>query len=178
MKKLLSFVIKDYRIEISYKFSLILQLVGIVLTVVILYYLSQFIDKISGMTIKKKGFSYFEFVIIGIAFVSFLRACLEGSSRQFREDQLSGTLEIISASETGNLFISAAYSSWKLIMGLIYFSLYCLTAYFLKEFPLDFFKGLNAVVFLLVSYISIYPFVILSLSFFFYLKGEIHLQLY
>lgn len=82
MKKLISFIVKDFQIEISYKFSLFLQLAGIVLTVAILHYLSQFIDKMSGLDFEKKGFSCFEFVIIGIAFVSFLRTCLEGPSRQ------------------------------------------------------------------------------------------------
>ncbi len=92
--KALSFVVKDFLIESSYGFNVIMQTFGILFSVFTFYFLSKIVDlRQTPELIKYK--EYFPYVIIGIALSNYLSVATRGFSQRIRESQLTGTLESI-----------------------------------------------------------------------------------
>lgn len=90
MLKSWAFLRKSFLEMSSYKLAFILQFLGIFLSIVTYFFLAKIVP---SRFLEEYGGSYFAFVLIGVAFMSFLGLSLEGFTRFIRESQMSGTLE-------------------------------------------------------------------------------------
>jgi ABC-2 type transport system permease protein len=91
--QLWSFLVRDYRTEISYRFSFILNLSGIFFSAFTFFFISKLIGEAANPYLQEYNGDYFSFVIIGIAFSGYFGVGLTGFSRALREAQTTGTLE-------------------------------------------------------------------------------------
>jgi len=94
IRKAWAFVWKDFLIEVSYKSAFVLQLGGIVFSVGIWFFLSQFWqanlkENITALT----GGNLFAFILFGIAPLQYQQVSLRAFGSRFREEQVTGTLE-------------------------------------------------------------------------------------
>lgn len=89
-----NFIVKDFLIESSYGFNVIMQTIGILFSVVTFYFLSKIIDLNHTPELAKYK-EYFPYVIIGIALSNYLSVSTRSFSQRIRESQLTGTLESI-----------------------------------------------------------------------------------
>ena len=93
LRQLWAFMVRDYRTEVSYRLSFILNLSGILFSAFTFFFISQLIGEAANPYLQEFDGDYFSFVIIGIAFSGYFGVGLTGYSRALREAQTTGTLE-------------------------------------------------------------------------------------
>jgi ABC-2 type transport system permease protein len=113
LRKPIAFLYKDFLSQVSYKFAFISQLLGIFLSALAWFFLSKLFGKAVSPHLKSYGGDYFSFVLIGIAFSSYLQVALNSFSTNIRNAQTLGTLEAMLVTQTGLptlIFSSSLYS--------------------------------------------------------------------
>ena len=134
LRQLWSFLVRDYRTEISYRFSFILNLSGIFFSVFTFFFISELIGQEANPYLQEYDGDYFSFVIIGIAFSGYFGVGLTGFSRALREAQTTGTLEamVMTPLPMSTLVIGSALWSYVfttlrvfvfLLLGVVIFTL-------------------------------------------------------
>jgi ABC-2 type transport system permease protein len=109
---LAAFVSRDFREALTYKFSFISSIAGILLSSATFYFVAKLVPK-DTPSLGPFGGDYFSFAVVGVAFASLLGMFQEGLSAVVRSAQLSGTLEallVTPASIPTILFGSSLYS--------------------------------------------------------------------
>jgi ABC-2 type transport system permease protein len=91
--KALAFMKRDFLLMASYRFSLALQLLGILFSIATFFYIARIFGPSAAPLLAEYGGDYFAFVLIGMAFSGYLAAALSSFSSGIREGQLTGTLE-------------------------------------------------------------------------------------
>ncbi|MFZ1630255.1 MAG: ABC transporter permease [Anaerolineae bacterium] len=87
------FLRRDFIIELSYKLSFLLQLVGIFLNVFMFYFLARLVDGERQPSLDAYNGDYFAFVLIGVAFSLYFTIAISGFAKNLRDAQITGTLE-------------------------------------------------------------------------------------
>ncbi len=100
MKKPFIFLWRDFIEEASYKLSFALQLVGIFSSTLVYFFLSKLFGDVGTPYLRPYGGNYFSFVLIGVAFFSYLGVSVQGISNSIREGQTLGTLEALLVTQT------------------------------------------------------------------------------
>jgi ABC-2 type transport system permease protein len=101
VSKVFSFLKRDFRIDVSYRFSFVFQVAWIFLSTSSYFFLSRFIEpSMQAQGIEARGGSYFAFVLIGIALSDYHSSSVTEFSRNIRESQLTGTLETLLTTQT------------------------------------------------------------------------------
>ena len=88
-----AFLARDFRTEVSYRFSFILSMAGIVFTAVTYYFVGRLLGDSVRPLLEAYGGDYFAFALIGVAFASYFTLGLSGFARALRLAQTTGTLE-------------------------------------------------------------------------------------
>lgn len=91
----IAFFVRDYRLAVSYRAGFFFEIVGAIVNVFIFYFVSEFFGSALSGELEQYGGNYFLFVIVGIAFTTYLRVGLSGISTKVRDGQLMGTLELM-----------------------------------------------------------------------------------
>lgn len=99
-RKAAAFLRRDFLISSSYRLALGLELVEILFTATVVYFLADFLRRQGLETITPFAQDYFSFLILGLAFFDYLGAALDTFSRSLREGQVSGTLETLLVTQT------------------------------------------------------------------------------
>lgn len=168
--KMWAFLKKDFLNEVSYKWSFFLQFFSMFINVGIFFFLSQLMGGASSKYIAEYGGDYFSFVLIGVAFTSYLEVAIESLSASIRGGQMMGTLEALLTTQTEltTIIISSSLYSFLftslrififLIIGLLFFDLNLSQANYI-----------GALMILLLSILAFSCFGILSASFILYFK--------
>ncbi|HLA00337.1 MAG TPA: ABC transporter permease [Thermodesulfovibrionales bacterium] len=131
----LAFIKKDILIMLSYRFNFVIQIVGILIVVTIIYTLGSLVDSVDIPFLKPYGGSYFGFLMIGIAFSDYAGISINSFSGNIRDGQLTGTLEIILTSPTRLFTFLFSSSLWSYIFTTFRLFLYFLVSIFV--FKLD-----------------------------------------
>jgi ABC-2 type transport system permease protein len=100
IEKSIAFVKRDFLSEASYKFAYILQFFKMFLSLVVFFFISKLLGNFGGLQLKPYGGNYFAFVLIGIAFFSYLDISMRGLSGVIRRGQTQGTLEALLVTQT------------------------------------------------------------------------------
>lgn len=134
IRKLKAFLKKDFLIFKSYKLLFLLNWGGIISTTVTFYFVSKLFGENMNPYISKYGTGYFPFVIVGIAFSSYLYSSISSFSDNIRTEQLTGTLEMLLLTPTRIRELIIGMSLWDfvfassraigcLLIGILFFGL-------------------------------------------------------
>jgi len=106
-----AFMRRDFREALTYKFSFVSSITGILLSSATFYFVAKLVPP-GTPSLGPFGGDYFSFAVIGVAFASLLGMFQEGLPAVVRSAQLSGTLEALlvsPASISTILFGSSLY---------------------------------------------------------------------
>jgi ABC-2 type transport system permease protein len=168
--KALAFLSRDFRLELSYRFSFFLQFFGIFFSVFLFYFLSLLLGEAASPYLQEYGGNYFAFVLIGIAFSGYFGVGLSSYAGSIREAQTMGTLEAILMTPTRLSTMVLASSLWDYLMTTFRVLVYL--AIGVVAFGLDLGQGNlpAALVVLVLTVVSFSSLGILSASFIMVLK--------
>lgn len=93
MHRAFAFLRRDWRLQLSYRFSFLLQFFGIFFNLLVFYFLSKLVGDSAAPYLEPYGGNYFAFVLIGLAFSGYFGVGLNSFSANLREAQTTGTLE-------------------------------------------------------------------------------------
>lgn len=116
LRKPLAFLKKDFLMEISYRFSFVLQFASIFFSVVMFYFVAKLLSDAPSVQKYLSEYGdggYFAFVLIGIAFSSFLSVGLGSFSTNIRAEQMIGTMEAMLVTPTRLPMIVISSSIWS-----------------------------------------------------------------
>ncbi len=170
LRKPWAFLLKDFINETSYKFSFIIQFLGIFFTVLVFFFLSKLFGNAVSPLLKPYGGDYFSFVLIGIAFANYLQVSLRSFSSCIRDAQILGTLEALLVTQTSIptiIFSSSLYSFVLASLRVIVFLLIGVLALGLNIGDANF---MGAILILLLTIFSFSSLGIISASFIMVLK--------
>ena len=170
IEKSLAFLWRDFINEASYKFAFFLQLVGILVSMITYFFLSKLLGDIGVSYLKPYGGNYFSFILIGVAFFSYLRISIDGISKSIREGQMLGTLEALLVTQTGIPTIIISSSLYSFIFASFKVAVYLLLGVFVFGVNMGNANFAGALLILLLTIISFSSFGILSASFVMVLK--------
>ena len=164
-KKAMAFLKKDLLNELSYKFAFAMQIFGIFLSVTMFYFLSLLFGNTSLPSLAQYGGNYFAFVLIGIAFSSYMGTSLNSMSSKIREGQIMGTLEALLSTQTGLTTIIVASSLYSFLFTSFQVVVYLVLGVFIYQLDLSQANYLGGIIILLVSILAFSGFGIISASF-------------
>lgn len=168
--KILAFLKRDYQKAISYKFSFFMQIFGIFLSVTTFFFLSKMLGDKPIPMLAQYGGNYFAFVIIGVAFNSYLGVAINSLAQNIREGQMMGTLEALLVTQTGLPTIIFASSLYSFLFTSLRVVLFLLIGALIFELDLSQANYGAAMVILIISIAAFSSFGILSASFIIVLK--------
>jgi len=106
-------LVRDARLTLSYRLSVLLRLFSTFFAVVLWYFFAAYLTPRAGLP---GGQDYFGFVVAGTSLLGFLTVALHGCSQKLREDQLTGTLEMLFASPASPFLLLLASTLWELLL--------------------------------------------------------------
>jgi len=112
MARALAFLVRDLRIEWSYRVQFVLQAGTLLATILLFYFLATLIDPAASSHLAPYGGRYFPFVLIGIVLNGYLGVSLTGFANRIREAQTTGTLEAMLMSPTRAVPIALYSALW------------------------------------------------------------------
>lgn len=154
IRKIISFLKKDFLVEISYKLAFLLNIFAILASILTFY----FIDKLFGYKIvshlEPYGGNYFAYVLIGISFFTYIGIGIGSLSGRIQQEQMMGTLEAVLVSPTKISTFIIAMSLWNFIIASIDVIIYLLLGVFLFKVNLGNTNILSASLILILTVIS------------------------
>jgi ABC-2 type transport system permease protein len=122
--KLWAFIKRDFLITVSYRFAFLLQIVGMLLALMVFFFVAKMIDP---DTKGLNGVDPFSWILFGYMFQFYFSTALFAFSAKIRSEQMLGTLEAMLVSPTPTpmvIFSSAAwdftYGAFRLLVYLIF----------------------------------------------------------
>jgi len=115
-RKLVAFIIRDVRVETSYKFQFVWSFATVFFTVATFYFVAGLVDSNrSPDALGAYRGDYFAFVVIGVAIARYLDAALAGTTTAVRQAMNQGTLEIMFVSPTRPMTILVLSALWQFL---------------------------------------------------------------
>jgi ABC-2 type transport system permease protein len=121
-----AFVVRDFRIETSYKAGFLLRASAALVNVAIYYFISRVFGSVAAPYLKAYGGSYFAFVVIGVAFSDYLGLGISAIGNSIRDGQATGTLELMLLSPTRLTTVLLSSTLWSYIFSSISVIIYLL----------------------------------------------------
>jgi ABC-2 type transport system permease protein len=100
LSKIWAFVKRDFLQNVSYRLNFAVSIVGVLLSCLTFHFLSKLVPPTSVPMLSAYGGEYFPFVLIGIAFYSFLGVGLQSLADSISRAQMTGTLEALLVTPT------------------------------------------------------------------------------
>ncbi len=151
LRKPLAFLKRDLVIAVNYRFSFALELLAIFFPTATFYFLSQVFGEAVSSYIAPYGGDYFAFVLIGIAFSSYLTFSLSSFSAQVMESQVQGTLEALLTTPTSLSTILVSSTLYPFVFTSFSVIVYLALGVGLFGFPLGNANFVGAALILLLS---------------------------
>jgi ABC-2 type transport system permease protein len=121
-----AFVVRDFRIETSYKANFAMRILGVLLNVATFYFIARVFGSVAAPYLQAYGGSYFAFVIIGVAFNSYLGIGISALGDSIRDGQSTGTLELMLLSPTRLTTMLLSSSLWSYVFAGLNVAVYLL----------------------------------------------------
>lgn len=164
-RKIFALLKKDFLIETSYKLAFLFNIFSVITTLLVYF----FIDKLFGhrMTehLKEFGVNYFSYVLLSMAFFSYIGVGIGSFSNRIRSEQMQGTLESLLLSPTKISIILLSFGLWNLIFATLDVFIYIGLGIFLFNINFTNINIISAIVILILSIISLSSLGIISASF-------------
>jgi len=119
IRKILAFLKKDFLTEISYKLSFLLNIFSVSVSILTFFFIDKLFGHKMAPYLAPYGINYFAYVLIAIAFFSYVGTGLGSLSSRIRQEQMMGTLEAILVSPTKIPTFIIALSLWNFIIASI-----------------------------------------------------------
>jgi len=119
-----AFFKRDATVELSYRTSFVVQLLGNVLILLVFYFIGRTFENQEVPALAKYGGSYLAFLLIGVALADCVGVSLTTFARQIREGQLTGTLEATLMSPVSLPVILVYSSLWAYFFSAVRFLFY------------------------------------------------------
>lgn len=130
-QKVIAFLKKDFLIESSYKASFAFSALSIFFSLLTYF----FIDKLFGHRIvdqlQEFGVNYFSYVLLSMAFFSYIGVGLGSFSERIHTEQVQGTLEAVLLTPTRITTLLFALALWNLIFATIDMLIYICAGLFI-----------------------------------------------
>lgn len=111
-RKAFAIFVRDARLALSYPMSFWLGWVSIGGQVLAFYFMSKLIGPSRSFGFGGHEQTYFNYVIVNLAFVEFQNVAIQSFQRAIRSDQMLGTLEAVLATPTGLPLIVLSSGLW------------------------------------------------------------------
>jgi ABC-2 type transport system permease protein len=112
-RKPLLFLRRDFKTQVSYRLSFLLQFFGMLFSSSSFFFVSQLLGAGAAQYLDDYGGDYFSFVLIGIAFVGYQGVALHAFSGVVQSAQSTGTLEAMLVTPTRLSTILFSSSLWN-----------------------------------------------------------------
>ncbi len=113
LRKCWAFLVKDFLTDVSYRVAFVSQVVFTFFMVAAFYFFAQMLAGQSIPSLQPYGGAYFPFVLVGLAFSSYLGVAVRSFANTIRNAQVLGTLEalLVTPTPTGQIIVfSSAYA--------------------------------------------------------------------
>jgi ABC-2 type transport system permease protein len=114
----MALVRRDYLVQRSYRLAFVLDLFYGIINLLVFFYISQTLNGASTQDLDGAP-SYFAYASIGIAITIVLQAASGGLSHRIREEQLTGTLEALSAQPVTTAELAFGLAAFQFGFGMI-----------------------------------------------------------
>ncbi len=112
--KLWAFLKRDFLNEISYRLGFILQIAGMLISLVSFYYIAKMVDP---STEGLDGIRPFEWWLVGMSFQFYFSTALYSFAAKIRSEQVLGTLEAMLVSPTPTSMVIFSSAAWDFTYG-------------------------------------------------------------
>jgi ABC-2 type transport system permease protein len=165
LEKAWAFIRRDFLIEISYKSAFLMNLGGIFFSALTFFFIAKLFGKAAAPYLQEYGGDYFPFVLIGIAFSTFLGAGLGTTASAIRQEQMLGTLEAMLITPTRASAIAIYLSLWSFVYSSFNILIYLLMGKFVFGLSFSVSRPWLILVILLLSILTFSSIGIISSSF-------------
>jgi ABC-2 type transport system permease protein len=170
LSKPLAFLKTDFLMAATYKFAFAAQFAGIFLSALTFFFLSKLLGVSGSPHLEPYGGDYFSFVLIGIAFGSYLSVSMQSFSQAIRGGQMLGTLEALLVTQTDLPVLIVSSSLYSFVMTSIRVVAFLVIGALALGLDLGNANVLGAVVVLLLTIVCFSSLGIISASFILVLK--------
>ncbi|HEV3091508.1 MAG TPA: ABC transporter permease [Candidatus Cybelea sp.] len=153
--------VRDARCALSYPAYFHSQWIAIFVEVTIAYYLSLIVAPSSSFGVNGHVGSYFTYLVVSFAFVTFQNNAMLGFAESIREGQTTGTLEAVLATPTSLSLIVLGTGVWSFTLTLGRVIVYFLLA-LLFGLDLHHMNWVTGLVFLVLAILSVSPIGVLA----------------
>ncbi|HOO56352.1 MAG TPA: ABC transporter permease [bacterium] len=122
---------RDFIEELSYRMKFLIEIVTVIVYSSIFYFIAKVFAGQQVPYLERYGGDYFSFVLIGIAFSGFLNVGMSTFANTIRNEQVTGTLEILLSSPTSIHLVMTARMIWNFIYGGLHLIMYFVVGVFL-----------------------------------------------
>jgi len=103
-------------LQMSYKLEFFLRLFFAFFNILTYYFVAKLVGTAGAPYLKPYGGDYFSFVLIGVAFSTYLMVSLRGFSESIRDEQMMGTLEAMLVTPTDTTTVITLSALWSFIV--------------------------------------------------------------
>ncbi|HEX9371283.1 MAG TPA: ABC transporter permease [Roseiflexaceae bacterium] len=148
-----AFVVRDFRIEVSYKAGFVFRIAAPLVNVAIYYFIARVFGSVAAPYLQLYGGNYFAFVVIGVAFADYLGLGISAIGNSIRDGQVTGTLELMLLSPTRLTTVLLSSTLWSYLFASLTVAVY-LTAGITLGMRLDSANVPFALLSLIISVVS------------------------
>lgn len=123
-KEALAFLKKDYLVESSYKFAFLSNIFGVFTSLLSYFYINKLFGEKVTSHLQTFGVNYFSYVLLSMAFFSYIGAGFTSYAHRIYSEQIQGTLEAIFLTPVTISTILFSMSIWNLIFAAIDTAIY------------------------------------------------------
>jgi len=105
--KILAFIRRDYRVDVSYKVAFAFELLRSGMPVVSVFFIAKLVDGVQARSLGVHGGRYFAFALLGVAVSQYLLTVLGTFGDVIRRSQMEGCLEAMLSTRTRATAVAA-----------------------------------------------------------------------
>lgn len=136
LTKIWAFLARDFQQEFSYKLNFISQWAGIILNILVWYFLAQFAGDSMSERLEPYGGDFFSFLLIGVALWGYQNTAVSSLRARIREAQTVGTLEALLVTHTSPQLIIVGSTIYDFVFMSLRVGVYLLFGYLFFDLDL------------------------------------------
>ena len=164
-QKIFAYIKKSFLIESSYRLSFWGDIFGTIASLLTFYFIDRLFGRQMSPHLLPFGINYFSYVLVGIAFSSFIGTGLGSLSGQIRHEQITGTLESLLLAPTRMGVLIIAISLWNFLWASVDLLLYLLLGIFAFKIDFSNINLLSTFIIFLLSVVAFNSLGLISASF-------------
>ncbi len=164
-RKIFAIVKKDFLIEVSYKVSFFFNIFSVISTLLIYFFIDLLFGHRMTIHLEEFGVNYFSYVVVSMAFFSYIGVGIGSFSMRLRAEQLQGTLESLLLSPTKISTLLWGMGTWNLIFATFNVLLYIIFGIFLFKINFSHINFISTFVTLILTIFSFSSLGIISSAF-------------